>query len=184
MGLFDRFKKKQEPVKTTSTPVRTAAPTIQFYNDCVEDYHKAALAKGFANRGLIFIPELVPIGEKTVLAFLKDPFFQMQFGGNPQMYYYVIMSLSLQAGMVFAEKWHSNFPALKSGYVEQIIQEGPADACKPLLAQLGLTDNEKENASKLLSETFSLIDSAVSKGILQKATANRKKARLSLYGNK
>lgn len=43
MGLFDRFKKKQEPVKTTSTPVRTAAPTIQFYNDCVEDYHKAAL---------------------------------------------------------------------------------------------------------------------------------------------
>ncbi len=45
-------------------------------------------------------------------------------------------------------------------------------------------NGEKENAAKLLSETFSLIDSAVSKGILQKATANRKKARLSLYGNK
>ena len=45
-------------------------------------------------------------------------------------------------------------------------------------------DNKDENASKLLSETFSLIDSAVSKGILQKATANRKKARLSMYGNK
>ncbi len=42
-------------------------------------------------------------------------------------------------------------------------------------------DNKDENAAKLLSETFSLIDSAVSKGILQKATANRKKARLSLY---
>lgn len=42
---------------------------------------------------------------------------------------------------------------------------------------------EKENAAKLLSETFSLIDSAVSKGTLQKATANRKKARLSLYAN-
>ena len=45
-------------------------------------------------------------------------------------------------------------------------------------------DNKEENASALLSETFSLIDSAVSKGILQKATANRKKARLSSYGNK
>ena len=44
--------------------------------------------------------------------------------------------------------------------------------------------DNKEDASALLSETFSLIDSAVSKGILQKATANRKKARLSLYGNK
>ena len=43
-------------------------------------------------------------------------------------------------------------------------------------------DNKEENAASLLSETFSLIDSAVSKGILQKATANRKKARLSVYG--
>ena len=43
-------------------------------------------------------------------------------------------------------------------------------------------DNKEENAQALLSETVSLIDSAVSKGILQKATANRKKARLSVYG--
>ena len=42
-------------------------------------------------------------------------------------------------------------------------------------------DNGEKNASELLSETFSLIDSAVSKGILQKATANRKKSRLSTY---
>ena len=45
-------------------------------------------------------------------------------------------------------------------------------------------DNKEETASKLLSESFSLIDSAVSKGILQKATANRKKARLSMYKGK
>ena len=44
-------------------------------------------------------------------------------------------------------------------------------------------DNKEENAQALLSETVSLIDSAVSKGILQKATANRKKARLSAYSN-
>ena len=148
MGLFDRFKKKQAPSNNatpTSAQFRAATPAIQFYNDCVEDYHKTANQSGFANRGLIFIPELIPIGEKTVLAFLQDPFFQMQFSGNPQVYYYAIMSLSLQAGMVFAEKWHSNFSALKSGYVDEIIAEGPADACKPLLKQLGLTDNEKEN---------------------------------------
>ena len=50
--------------------------------------------------------------------------------------------------------------------------------------KVAVDNGEKENAQKLLSETFSLIDSAVSKNILQKATANRKKARLSLYGNK
>ena len=50
--------------------------------------------------------------------------------------------------------------------------------------KVAVDNNEKENAAKLLSETFSLIDTAVSKGTLQKATANRKKARLSLYANK
>ena len=148
MGLFDIFKKKQVPTNNTKPApeqVRTASPVIQFYNDCVEDYHKSANKSGFANRGLIFIPELLPIGEKTILAFLKDPFFQMQFGGDANLYYYVIMSLSLQAGIVFAEKWHSDFPTLKSGYVDKIITEGPADACKPFLKQLGLTDTEREN---------------------------------------
>ena len=48
--------------------------------------------------------------------------------------------------------------------------------------KVAVDNGEKETAAKLLSETFSLIDSAVSKGILQKATANRKKARLSVYG--
>ena len=148
MGLFDMFKKKHTPEKkATVAPeqVRTASPEIQFYNDCVEDYHKTANKHGFANKGLIFIPELIPIGEKTVLAFLRDPFFQMQFGNDPHLYYYAIMSLSLQAGIVFAGKWHSDFPALKSGYVDKIIAEGPADACKPFLKQFGLVDNEKEN---------------------------------------
>lgn len=148
MGLFDRFTKKQQAAGD-ATPIsaqfRATTPTIRFYNDCVEDYHKTAKKGGFANRGLIFIPELIPIGEKTVLAFLQDSFFQMQFSNNPQVYYYAIMSLSLQAGIVFAEKWHSNLSALKAGYVDEIIAEGPADACKPFLKQLGLTDNEKEN---------------------------------------
>lgn len=45
-------------------------------------------------------------------------------------------------------------------------------------------DNKQaEEAKKLLSEVFSLIDSAVSKGILQKTTANRKKSRLSQYAS-
>ena len=49
--------------------------------------------------------------------------------------------------------------------------------------KVAVDNAEKENAAQLLSETFSLIDTAVSKGTLQKATANRKKARLSSYAN-
>ena len=50
--------------------------------------------------------------------------------------------------------------------------------------KVAVDNAEKEVAEKLLSETFSLIDTAVSKGTLQKATANRKKSRLSSYANK
>ncbi len=49
--------------------------------------------------------------------------------------------------------------------------------------KVAVDNAEKETAAKLLSETFSLIDTAVSKGTLQKATANRKKSRLSSYAN-
>ena len=76
MGLFDGFKKKQEPAATTPSPT-SAAPITRFYNNCVTDFHKAAMAEGQASHGLIFIPELIPIGEKTVSVYLKDPFFQM-----------------------------------------------------------------------------------------------------------
>ena len=145
MAFWNRQKNKANDSTQSSSRTNGSASADQFYADCVEDYHNTAKQQGFANRGLIFIPELIPIGEKTVLAFLKDPFFQAQFGSNPQMYYYAIMSLSLQAGIVFAVKWHENFSALTAGYVDQIIEEGPADACKPFLRQLGLTNNDKEN---------------------------------------
>jgi len=49
--------------------------------------------------------------------------------------------------------------------------------------KLAVDNAETENAQKLLSETFSLIDSAVSKGTLKRETANRKKSRLSSYAN-
>ena len=152
MGIFDRFKKSNESanrgnsapqMKNTQLP---SDPQItRFYQNCVEDYHNAAKEKSLATKGIINIPELIPIGEQAVLTFLKDPFFQSQFGGNPSVYYYVIMSLSIQAGIVFAAKWHDNASALTKGYVERIIREGPAESCKPWLYQLGLTDNQKEN---------------------------------------
>ena len=149
MRFFDRFRKKNDPgpsVRPAAAGERDADPVVRFYNDCVGAYHTAAKEMGAANRGVILIPELLPIGEKTILAFLEDPFFQTEFGGNPQMYHYVIMSLSIQAGIVFAAKWHEGHSDLDPGYVDRIIREGPAEACRPYLKQLGLTDSDRENA--------------------------------------
>lgn len=148
MSLFDKSDMKKAPPDSTrldKAQPHDIKPEIRFYSFCVEDYHNTAKKEGMATRGVIFIPELIPIGEKTILAFLRDSFYQAQFSNNPSAYYYVIMSLSMQAGMVFAAKWHTNYSSLKEGYVERIIEEGPYDACRPLLNELGLTDTEKEN---------------------------------------
>jgi hypothetical protein len=127
----------------------------QFYNSCVVDFHKRANELGIAEKGLIVIPELSLIGQETVLAFLKDVFFQMEFGQNPNMYYYVIMSLSIQAGMVFSKKWHENLDELKSGYVAQIIAEGPADVAYEIFSsEFGMEKNDFNEFTKKIFERW------------------------------
>ena len=144
MGLFDRLKKNQKKDSTETVQIKNPQ---SFYTDCLKTFHDEAMANGFANRGLIFIPELMPMGEKAVLAYLQDMFFTMEFGKNPTQYYYVIMSLSLQTGICFGEKWHKDFAGLKAGYVDEIIKGGPADDANVILAEtVGINGNEEQNA--------------------------------------
>ena len=132
---------------------RSPNPTL-FYSDCVADFHEEAAKNAVAQKGLIFIPELLPYGEKTVLAFLQDPFFKMQFGRNPQMYYYAIMSLTIEAGMVYAERWHKNFSTL-SNYVEEIIEFGPADDANLLLTQYFSKEVSQNQGNAFFQKIFS-----------------------------
>ena len=135
MSIFDIFKKKNKGPSSTA----------QFYADCVKDYHEIAKERGFIKKGIVLIPELIPIGNKTVIAYLQDPFFKTEYKNNKQMYYYAVMVFTLQTGMIFANKWHLNFSGLTPEYVDKVIKDGPADEGIPLLKQIGLTDNAKEN---------------------------------------
>ena len=144
MGLFSFGKKKQK--------MSTNGPE-QFYTDCVETYHSALKAKGYANHGLIFIPELIPVGKKAVMAYLQDPFFRMEMGDNVAQYYYFICLLSYMTGVVYADKWHTDYNGLKTGFADQIIEEGPSDYAQPLLqAELGLT--AEKQAEELFATVF------------------------------
>lgn len=124
MGLFD-FRKKKDNSNTLKSPQA-------FYNECVSDFHREAESCGVAKKGLIFIPELMDIGETAILSYLRDPYLQSEFEDNPTVLYYVIMSLAIESGIVFANKWHEDFPHLKS-YAIEIITNGPADDANSLL---------------------------------------------------
>ena len=129
MGLFNSKKKTSNQPSNNQSSIK---PVPAFYSDCVADFHNEAMKHGIAKRGLIFIPELLPVGEKVVLAFLQDTFFQMEFKGDPGSYYYLIMSLCIDSGMCLATRWHEQFSTLNQ-YVDEIILKGPADDANALM---------------------------------------------------
>lgn len=108
-------------------------PVNEFYADCVKDFHAEAKKLGVATRGVIFIPELIPLGEKILLTFLQDPFFEMQFP-DPRVYYYAIMSFGIQSGIVFANKWHEDFSKLDEQF-DMVSALGPSDYANALLKE-------------------------------------------------
>lgn len=118
----------------------------QFYTSCVKDFHETAAKAGYATKGVILIPELIPEGEKTVLAFLKDQYFVREFSDRPQTYYYVIMSLCLQAGAVYARQWHVDAHEFDYRYfVERVIECGPAEDAEEIFRKLFFWTKEDGN---------------------------------------
>ncbi len=79
-------------------------------------------------------------------------------------------------------------PNIKSAKKRVLVNEKKNERNRTLTAELrtaikkfnsALDSNDIETAEKLLPETMSVIDSAVTKGIITKNTANNRKARLS-----
>ena len=85
---------------------------IEFYKEALSKLHNFAEYEGLCDKGLIGIPELIPIGQKTVLSFLNDTYLNMEFRNNPAQFYYVVASFCLQCGIIFAAKWRDDFSAL------------------------------------------------------------------------
>lgn len=107
------------------------APVNKFYEKCVTVFHAEAARQGVAATGPIIIPELIPYGERILLVFLQDPFFETEFP-DPRMYYYAIMSLGIQSGIVFASTWHDDFSQLDRQF-DKVSAFGPSDYANELL---------------------------------------------------
>lgn len=117
-----------------------------FYSRCIEDYHDYAKEKGYLTKGLIYIPELIPIGQNTVLKYLKNTSMQNEFSDNPAQLYYVINSLTLQCGIIFGAMWHTDFEKLSSGVGPNEVfsySHGVWDHVKPIFENdLGISEEE------------------------------------------
>ena len=168
MGFFDFFKKNSKKVffdaNTSLSPEGVGvnvpdhselnSPTA-FYTECTAAYHEYAKNQGYANKGVIFIPELIPLGQRAVLAYLQDPFLTFEYSSDHDTYYYVINSFAFQTGIAYGAAWHQSYADLESGLADQMIQDGPWEYVEPLFRDdLAMTREQFEQFGRGLYEAW------------------------------
>ena len=127
-----------------------------FYSDCVVDYHTEAAKMGVATKGTIFIPELIPYGERILLTFLRDPVIEMEFS-DPRTYYYAIMSFGIQSGIVFAAKWHEDFSGLDEQF-DMVSALGPSFYANDLLEKHFPSDISRDQGNTFYYMIFERLE--------------------------
>lgn len=123
MGLFSRKPKVLEPAK--------------FYAMSCQTFHDMANSGlSLTPRGVIFVPELLSIGQEAVLRCLQNPTLQRRYKNNPEGYYYAIATDCFDVGIVFADKWHNQVSALKNGFIEEVFNGNISDYSTPIIEQV------------------------------------------------
>ena len=132
----------------------------RFYVQCMKDFHDVAQKSGFAPKGAVMIPELAPIGTRTVMSFLRDQELLETYGDDPVQWYYAIVGLSIQAGIVFGYQWHVDYSGLNEAYISSIIDNGPAEIAGDLMMQVCHKNQIEANDyySSIFSEWLRLHD--------------------------
>ena len=97
----------------------------RFYLQCLQELHEAAAARGYAERGAVMAPDLLPFGEKAVTKYYSDPILAAEFAADPTQYYYTVGYFCLQCGILFAGLYDSDPLALTEGYVETVTSMDP-----------------------------------------------------------
>ena len=105
-----------------------------FYADCVEAFHREAQRRGVAGKGVITVPELTATGKKTVRAFLNNPTYQRMCSCEAEVYYPLILSLCLEAGLVQAAAWSDESGNLARS-ADECIAGGPSARAADLLRE-------------------------------------------------
>lgn len=103
-----------------------------------------------------FVPELMDIGEDTVRLLLNDEYLKAKWADNNVFYYNVVFQLSFRAGVLLAEKWHTDFDNMNMDYVVERMSTDFMEYTTVLMQNvLGLQENvANRDPLKLLDELF------------------------------
>ena len=134
MALFG-FGKKKNDIRTPE----------EFYSQCTKEFHKETKLMGLIKRGPNEIPEILKYGETAASSYLNDATIRNQYGDEPTQYYFVIMSLCLQAGMVLARNWSEDASSVDSRYVSYLMSAGPSDEATKIMEKQFKLNTDQAN---------------------------------------
>ncbi len=119
-------------------------PNMNFYNDCVTAFHKVGQEHGYLPNGLIFIPELLEMGQQYTLDRLRDQSIIRQFGHDPVNYHYTLAMIIMHAGIRFADQWHEDYSVMKDlDYVQDAGHPSFIDEAAQVVYE-NITDDRTE----------------------------------------
>lgn len=119
-------------------------PIESYYRSCVWSFHRAAQKFGVSQDYPVKVPELLKLGQKAVGEYYASLLLSDGEKGLSSQHTFSLIILSLQLGMVFAEKWSCDRPGFSSQYVDAILRDGPTKECEALLKEIGLPNKDKE----------------------------------------
>lgn len=125
-----------------------------YYAECVASFHNEAQKYNVARGGVVFVPELMTIGEKAVNAF-----YNRQSSTSPSgKSLYAIMTLCLEAGLAAGEKWHSDFQFLNR-FVDTVIMSNPSEYATELLLEYFPKEISSEQGNTFYRKMYPVLTS-------------------------
>ena len=96
----------------------------QLFQQCIDGFHSRAKELGYAEHGLINVPELLEYGAQAVRWYYENETIREVFDDDDtNLYYMTAIGTALRCGILFGLKWYLGSPELqRPGYVEHVLE--------------------------------------------------------------
>ena len=145
--LYTEFNSSEEgpEITNTNTNTYTNQNLEEFYKKSLQECLSVVQNEGYANSGIVDVPELDKHMKKTVDTFFYDPYFNIQFSSNFKTLCFIVTCMCWECGVVFASKWNTDKNNFTDEYVEQIYKKGPPHEAEPIAKQYFQLDKQEIN---------------------------------------
>lgn len=108
----------------------------EFVPDNMETMLRFAKERGYAQRDLMFIPELTVLGQTAVETSMSNPLHLNEYANDAGHYYYKMTEIAFCTGVIFAAMWHENYNYLKNEFADKYMQTWETEISLPIVENL------------------------------------------------